>query len=322
MPHNIDAAADTLSIIVVNRNTSRLLSDCLRHIFESEVMKTLQVIVVDNGSTDDSVSMVREKFPDVLLIEAGRNLGFAKANNLGFDSSTGKSILLVNSDAMLRKDCASRLIRTMESNPSIGMVGPQLLNKDTTPQTSYEATPTLLTELVGRGILKVLFPRRYPGRNLRPSGPIEVETLIGAVILISREAWENMRGFDEAYFFFFEETDLAYRMRKSGLLVYHDPDARAVHLQGATAKKYNAAPRIEYYRSRYIFFRKRYGKPGEIILKTALTINLTLNTIVLGLGTILTLGRSREIKEKFFQRLSLWIWHIKGFPKESGLPRD
>ncbi len=322
MPNTIDPAADTLSIIVVNRNTSGILADCLRHIYESEVMKNLQVIVVDNGSSDDSVSLVRKNFPDALLIEAGRNLGFAKANNLGFESSDGKLILLVNTDAMLHKDCAARLIQTIESNPSIGMVGPQLLNQDTTPQTSYEATPTLLTELVGRGILKALFPRRYPGRNLRPSGPIGVETLIGAVILIRREAWESMRGFDESYFFFFEETDLAYRMRKSGLLVYHDPSARAVHLQGATAKKYNAAPRIEYYRSRYIFFRKKYGRLGETILKTALTLNLTLNTIFLGLGTIITFGRSREMKEKFFQRSSLWIWHIKCFPEESGLPRD
>ena len=322
MSHKTDSSTDTLSVIVVNRNTSGLLLDCLRHIYESEVSKNLEVIVVDNGSTDDSVSLVRKNFPNAIMIEAGRNLGFAMANNLGFKSSMGGFILLVNTDAMLHKDCAARLLQTIESNPSIGMIGPQLLNRDSTLQTSYEATPTLLTELVGRGVLKVLFPRRYPSRNLKASGPIEVETLIGAVIMISREAWQTMHGFDESYFFFFEETDLAYRMRKSGLLVYHDPEAMAVHLQGATAKKYQAAPRIEYYRSRYIFFRKRYGRAGEIVLKIALAANLTLNTIVLGLGAIVTLGRSREMNEKFLQRSSLWIWHVKGFPKESGLPRD
>ena len=322
MSRKTDSSTDTLSVIVVNRNTSGLLLDCLRHIYESGGVKNLEVIVVDNGSTDDSVSSVRKNFPNAIVIEAGRNLGFAMANNLGFKSSTGGFILLVNTDAMLRRDCAARLLKTIQSFPSIAMIGPQLLNKDTTLQTSYEATPTLLTELVGRGLLKVLFPRRYPGRSLKPSGPIEVETLIGAVIMIRREAWEKVHGFDESYFFFFEETDLAYRMRQSGLLVYHDPEAMAIHLQGATAKKYQAAPRIEYYRSRYIFFRKRYGRVGEIILKIALTANLTLNTIFLGLGSIATLGRSREINEKFFQRSSLWIWHVKGFPRESGLPRD
>lgn len=315
-------SSESLSTIVVNRNTSALLRDCLRHVYESDVDKTVEVIVVDNGSNDDSVDMVNKEFPQAHVIKAGRNLGFAKANNLGFESSSGDFILLVNTDAVLQKDCVARLVRTMESNQSIGMVGPQLLNQDGSRQTSFEATPTLLTELLGRGLLKIFFPKLYPNRHVQLEGPLEVETLIGAVILLRRKSWEAMGGFDESYFFFFEETDLAYRMRKSGWLVYHDPGAKAFHLQGATAKKYNVAPRIEYYRSRYIFFRKRYGRAGEMLLKAALTMNLTLNTIFMGLGVILTLGRSRDLNEKFVQRFSLWIWHIKGFRAESGLPRD
>lgn len=314
--------SEILSIIIVNRNTSGLLLDCLKHIYQSASPKVLEVIVVDNGSSDGSVSGVRSNFPEVRIIEAKCNLGFARANNLGFRSATGDLILLVNTDAMLERDCVSEMVSFMEANPSVGMLGPQLLNRDGSRQTSYEATPTLLTELVGRGVLKILFPKRYPNRNLELSRPVEVETLIGAVILIRRTAWETMGGFDEDYFFFFEETDLSFRMRKSGWLVCHDPAAKAVHLQGATAKTYKAAPRIEYYRSRYAFFRKMYGRTSELCLKMALTLNLTLNSVFLGMAALFALGQSRKLNEKFSQRLSLWLWHIKGFPLGAGLPRD
>lgn len=318
----IHSQSEILSIIIVNRNTSGLLLECLKHIYQSRSSRILEIIVVDNGSTDKSVSEVRYSFPDVRIIEAKCNLGFARANNLGFRSATGDLILLVNTDAMLERDCVSELVSFMEKTPSVGMLGPQLLNRDGSRQTSYEATPNLLTELVGRGVLKILFPKRYPNRNLELSRPVEVETLIGAVILIRRTAWESMRGFDEDYFFFFEETDLSFRMRKSGWLIYHDPLAKAVHLQGATAKTYNAAPRIEYYRSRYVFFGKMYGRTSELCLKMALTLNLTFNSVFLGMAALFTFGQSRKLNEKFFQRLSLWLWHLKGFPSGAGLPRD
>lgn len=314
--------SEILSIIIVNRNTSGLLLECLKHIYESRSSRVLEVIVVDNGSTDGSVSEVRANFPEVRIIEAKCNLGFAKANNLGFGIATGDLVLLVNTDAMLERDCVRELVSFMETNPSVGMLGPQLLNQDGSRQTSYEATPTLLTELVGRGVLKILFPKRYPNRNLELSRPVEVETLIGAVILIRRTAWESMGGFDEDYFFFFEETDLSFRMRKSGWLVYHDPVAKAVHLQGATAKTYRAAPRIEYYRSRYTFFRKMYGRPSELCLKMALILNLTLNSLFLGMTALFAFGQSRKLNEKFSQRLSIWLWHVKGFPSDAGLPRN
>lgn len=318
----IQTTPRTLSVIVVTRNTSDLLLNCLKQIYESDLSMKLEVIVVDNGSSDGSAAMVRSHFPQVILIEAGCNLGFARANNLAFQNSTGEYILLVNTDAMLEKECASRLVGVMEKDRSVGMVGPQLLNSDGSRQTSFEATPTLLTELVGRGVLKIFFPKRYPGRKVELRVPEEVETLIGAVILIRRTAWKSVQGFDEGYFFFFEETDMALRMRQSGWTVYHNPLARSVHLQGATAKNYNAAPRIEYYRSRYLFFRKMYGRASELALKVALTLNLTLNTLVLGMVALVCLGKSRKLNDRYFQRSAIWLWHVRGFPSSAGLPRN
>jgi GT2 family glycosyltransferase len=310
-----------VTFIVVNRNTADLLLDCLEHIFRSVLPDRPEAIVVDNGSTDDSVARVKARYPEIKVIEAGKNLGFAAANNRAVKEARGSLLMLVNTDAMLEPDCATTLIRLMDSDPRIGMVGPQLLNPDGSPQTSYEAVPTLATETLNRSLLKRMFPQRFPHRSRVLTGPIEVEALIGAVMLLRREAFDRVGGFDEDYFFFLEETDLALRMRGAGWKVVHEPRARAAHLQGGTAKTYQAAARIEFYRSRYLFFDKHYGKLAHAVLKTALVANLTLNVVVLGAACVLTLTRIPSLWGTFRLRKDLWHWHVQGCPEGMGLPR-
>jgi len=306
----------------VNRNTADLLLDCLEHVFRSRLDREPHVIVVDNGSTDDSVARAKASFPDVHVIEAGRNLGFAAANNRALEVAEGNFLLLVNTDAMLESDCAAKLLGLMVEDSRVGMSGPQLLNDDGTAQTSYEAVPTPATETLNRSLLKRIFPSRFPGKNRRLSAPEPVESLIGAVMMIRRDALEELGGFDEDYFFFLEETDLAVRMRKAGWKVIHEPRARAVHLQGATAATYKASARIEFYRSRYLFFRKHYGAVTAGFLKSVLFANLFLNVVVLGAVTLFTLGKVPGPADRFRVRADLWKWHLKGCPPGSGLPRD
>lgn len=313
----------SLSVIVVNRNTSELLLKCLDHIFSSSLSECFSVVVVDNGSTDDSVAKVRSLYPHVTVIEAGRNLGFARANNVALERS-GRSefILVVNTDALLEKDCASLLLDLMRAQPRAGIAGPQLLNVDGSRQTSYEAIPTLATETLNRSLLKRLFPRRFPGKNRSVNGPEPVEAVIGAVMIMRRQAVEQLGGFDEDYFFFLEETDLALRMQKAGWSVLHHPIARAVHLQGATAVLHGAGSRIEFYRSRYVFFRKHYGKLSTGVLKSVHTANLGLNVLALGATVLMTAGKSNKLLQKFKVRNELFKWHLQGCPAGPGLPRD
>jgi GT2 family glycosyltransferase len=295
---------------------------CLAHVYDSDLPQPPEVIVVDNGSTDDSVKRVREAYPEVIVIEAGRNLGFAAANNRAFEKASGGFMLLVNTDALLERDCAGKLLTLMEGDSRIGMAGPQLLNDDGSPQTSFEAVPTLATETLNRSLLKRLFPKRYPGKGRVFTAPESVEALIGAVMMIRRDALDELQGFDEDYFFFLEETDLAVRMRKAGWKVVHEPAAKAVHLQGATAKTYQAASRIEFYRSRYLFFHKHYGPAAMKALKTVMTANLTLNALGLGVATAATLGRVHSVAGQFRVRSQLWKWHLSGCPEGWGLPRE
>jgi hypothetical protein len=311
-----------LSFIVINRNTAALLVKCLDHIFRSDLQQKPAVIVVDNGSSDNSVALVKDRYPDVTVIEAGRNMGFAAANNMAVQSAKGDFVVLVNTDALLERSCAQSLLDLMKADPHVGMAGPQLLNADGSPQTSYEAAPTIWTETLNRSLLKRLFPSRFPGKTRKPSEPEQVETLIGAVMMIRRQAMEQLGGFDEDYFFFLEETDLAVRMRQAGWKVIHDPRARAIHLQGATAKDYHASARIEFYRSRYLFFRKHYSVRAMRILKGVIMANLTLNVFALGLASLLTLGTAEKITARYRVRADLWKWHLRGCPEGFGLPRD
>ena len=311
-----------LSVIVVNRNTADLLIQCLDHIFRSALAQLPEVVVIDNGSTDASADRVREKFPNAMVREAGSNLGFARANNIALAGTTGEFLLLVNTDALLDRDCAGNLLNLMTTTPHLGMAGPQLVNADGSLQTSYEAIPTLATETLNRSLLKRLFPRRFPGKAIHLSEPQQVEALIGAVMMIRREALVQMGGFDEDFFFFLEETDLALRMRRSGWLVMHHPQAKAIHLQGETAKAYRIGARVEFYRSRYTFFRKHYGLLSTFFLKCVLTANLTLNVLFLGAAHVITVGKSQKIEDIFRVRAALWIWHLRGCPKGAGLPRE
>jgi len=318
----VESGTESLSCIVVNRNTADLLITCLERLFASELDHEPEVVVVDNGSTDDSVGRVRARFPQVEVLEAGKNLGFSAAVNRGVKRSNRELILVVNTDALLDGDCCRTLAELMMTVPKVGMTGPQLLNEDGSFQTSYEAVPTLATETLNRSLLKRLFPSRFPSKTRRLFAPEPVEALIGAVVMIRRIALEQLGGFDEDYFFFLEETDLALRMRMAGWTVMHDPRARAVHLQGATANTFQSAARIEFYRSRYIFFRKHHGFPSELFLKAVLTANLFLNSLFLGLLAVATLGKVPRIRDRFRVRTDLLAWHLRGCPQSAGLPRD
>lgn len=316
-PHKTD-----ISVIIVNRNGSEILSKCLDHIFNSDCSHMMEVIVVDNGSSDDSCAMVKSNFPGVHLIEAGKNLGFSKANNLAAEASKGRRLLLVNSDAMLERDCAAKLNGLMEDDPEIAMAGPQLLNEDRSRQTSFEAIPSLATEILNRSLLKALFPHKYPSKKQKFDQPTMVPALIGAVMMIDSNTLKSLNGFDEDYFFFLEETDLALRMTKKGFKIIHVPHARALHLHGATASKYKSSARIEFYRSRYIFFRKHYGPLRETILRTAMILNLALNVIILGSANVATLSLNENLRARFKMRFDVLKWHILGRPENWGLPRD
>lgn len=308
-----------LSVVIVNWNTRELVLESLRCLYMARGALSMEVFVVDNGSRDSSVQAVRAAFPEVIVIEKERNLGFAKANNEALRRAVGRYFLLLNTDVMVYEEAVAALVEFMAENPQVGVVGAQLLNPDGTMQNSFDNFPTLLSEGLNKSLLRILFPKRFPSKRTSLSSSIEVECVIGACMMVRRETVDDVGLMDEDYFFFMEETDWCYRMRQKGWKVYLIPHARAVHLQGGTADRVKAQAKVEYYRSRYLFFEKYRGRFSTGILWGILVFKLLINVFVNGLICLCTFFRYGGVCRRTVINWKLFVWHILLCPDSYGL---
>lgn len=302
-----------ISIIIVNWNTQNLLRDCLQSINDTVRDVTFEIIVVDNASDDGSVLMLREEFPGVTLIENRENRGFGAANNQAFAIMRGTYALLLNTDIVLTDNAIFELFSFMETHPVTAMAGGQLLNRDGSKQNSIANFPTLLTLVTNISLLEYLFPKRFPSKRYMHTEPIVIESAIGACLIVRKKAMDEVGIFDERYFFFFEETDWAYRMRSAGWKIYHVPSAMIYHLQGQSIGR-NVRSRIEYYRSRYHFFKKWKGRPYTIAIYIVIILRLMANWSLTTLANMVTLFMNGGIRNKWIVYSQLILWHLKGCP--------
>ncbi len=304
-----------ISFVIVNRDTRELLLDCISSIYLSVSPASFEIFVVDNGSSDRSLEGVRQVFPEVRCIENDRNLGFARANNQAIRQASGKHLVLLNTDAVLTPSAITTISSFMDSNQDVAICGGQLLNSDGSLQNSIANYPTLATELLSKSLLRRMFPKRYPGKEVRFEHPVEVETIIGACMVVSKKAIDQVGMLDEDFFFFFEETDWCHAMEKSGWRVMFHPESRIYHLQGQTAKKVNIAARVEYWRSRYIYFRKHHSMTTRVLLATGLMGKLFFSV----LGQLLTAPMSLNARSRLRVNTTLIVWHLLGCPAGWGL---
>ena len=302
-----------ITIVIVNWNTRDLLRNCLESIYKTVRNITFEIIVVDNASRDDSVAMLGEEFPDVSIIENSENRGFATANNQAFAVMRGRYALLLNTDTVLTENAVHELFAFMENHDEAAMAGGQLLNRDESRQNSIANFPTILTLLANTSLLEYLFPRRFPSKRYEHKEPLEVESVIGACMLVRKKAMDEVGIFDERYFFFFEETDWAFQMRTAGWKIYHVPSALIYHLQGQSIGG-DIRSRIEFYRSRYKFFNKWKGRSYNAAVSLVVFIRLIVNWLLTSAGGILTTGMNREIRDKWVVYSRLILWHLKGCP--------
>jgi GT2 family glycosyltransferase len=310
-----------LSVVIVTRNTCTLTCAAVRSVLESQDTLRKAVIVVDNGSTDDTPVVVRREFPSASYLRSEANLGFAAANNLGVGRAQGEILLLLNSDARLKPNTVGEVVSWMRQHPECGVAGVQLLNPDGSRQNSIANLPSLATELLNKSLLRRLFPRRFPGKEHRFAEPLEVESVIGACMFIRTGVWKALGGFDERFFFFLEETDFCRQVRAHGWKVCHLPQAQAWHAQGQSAGQTPASVRIEYWRSRYAYFRKNSGRLTRGVLRIGLCLRLFADWLASGLAVVATAGRSARWRQRWNLTSALWRWHFRKCPIEMGLPR-
>ncbi|MGD1992885.1 MAG: glycosyltransferase family 2 protein [Anaerolineae bacterium] len=257
-----------VSIIVVNWNTRDLLASCLESLFRTAEALPFDVWVVDNGSTDGSVEMVRRAFPRVELVVNAENEGFARASNRGIDQSEGRYVLLFNTDAQATPGAIEAMFTLAETQPRAGIVGARLLNADGSFQASHTPFPTLGQEfLMLTGLGRLLFGPSYPSRGPDVGrGPRVVDYVEGACMLVRRRAIDEVGGLDEGYFMYAEEVDWCYAMSQAGWQVWYQPAATVVHLGGGSSQHRMPQREADLYRSRVRFFRKHYGRSAARML--------------------------------------------------------
>ncbi len=310
------------SVLIVSRNTRELTLAAVRSVLASEPEGSWEVIVADNGSTDGTVAALQEVTGSVRVLEPGRNLGFAAANNLAAREATGEYLLLLNSDARVDAGVLREAVEWMRAHPEVGVLGAQLLNEDGSKQNSIASELSPVTELLNKSLLRRLFPGRFPGKEHAMGGPTEVDSVIGAFMVVPKRLWERLGGMDERFFLFLEETDFCRQVREAGLKVVHHPGVRVWHRQGGSAAGVHIPARIEYWRSRYAYAAKHFSPGSRRMLAVGLAIRLMVDILVQGAAAGLTLGRHRRTRAKLALDVALVRWHLLGRPEWMGIPRQ
>ncbi len=280
-----------LGIVIVNWNTRDLLRDCLRSVAASQGDFTDRVVVVDNASADGSADMVRAEFPDVTLIASAENEGYSRANNrglraLGFaqgcaDEDAPRYALALNPDTVLPPAALSDMLTYMDADATIGVAGPKLVlpdgSLDLACRRSFPTPEISFYRMVG---LSKLFPRsrrfgRYNLTYLDSDVETEVDSVVGAFMLVRRAAIQRVGLFDETFFMYGEDLDWAFRIKQAGWKVMYNPRVTVTHVKRAASRQSRRAQR-EFYRAMLLFYRKHYRQTTPWWLHSLILLGLAL----------------------------------------------
>jgi N-acetylglucosaminyl-diphospho-decaprenol L-rhamnosyltransferase len=280
-----------LSVIVVNWNTRDLLARCLASISANPPVATYEVWVVDNASTDGSRTSLQTDFQWVRLIANDQNVGFAGACNQAMRLTDGRYVLLLNADTAVADRCLDAMLGYMDSSPTVGLMGPALLDERGDVIPSWAAFPTLWSEIVG-----LHRRRREPVVSTRPGNlgrmGYQVDWLAGACLMTRRQAIEMVGYLDERFFLYSEETDWCLRMKSAGWSVVYYPGASVYHLEGASSRLVSQHSLFLLHRSKVLYARKHLGSFRAFVLKWVL-IGRLLAASVDAIGGPRGKGRSR-----------------------------
>ncbi len=314
-----------LSIIIVNYNVKEFLQNLIHSIEKASVNLNKEIIIVDNASDDGSVDFIKEKFPEIKLIANQQNFGFGKANNTGLKIAAGKYILLINPDTLVAEDTFEKMIEFFENNPEAGLAGCKILNPDGSLQLacrrSFPGPWTSFTKVSG---LSTLFSNskifaRYNLTYLDENKTYEVDAISGSFMMMRKEVYDKVGGFDEQFFMYGEDLDLCYRIQKSGFKVYYVHTTQIIHYKGESTKRSSIDETKVFYNAMHLFVKKHLSSSllVEIILRSAIAIRSVFAFVavrkLIFLSVILDFiffNLCLHLAEKTYLQFSVW----KGFP--------
>jgi GT2 family glycosyltransferase len=260
-----------VSLILVNYNSKEHLERCLASIKQNNKRHSLEIIVVDNASTDGSQAMVRAAHPEVTLIRNTNNLGFGKANNLGIQLAKGKYLLLLNNDTILNNDAIAALVKCLDNAPKAGIVACKVFEPDGKIQKNCRSFPlSPFDTMFGRASLfSKLFPsnpitKRTTLSDWDYNSPRQVDWVSGACMLIRRKVLDQIGLLDENYFMYWEDTDFCKRAKDAGWEIWFTPEGEIVHYSGQGGGKRPLSLKLytiyQMHRSAYYYFLKHHYK--------------------------------------------------------------
>jgi len=319
-----------LSIIIVNWNSTDYVLKCLRSVFQETKGIDFEVIVVDNASTDNGLSLIRERFPQVRVIESRSNLGFGGANNVGAEHAKAANLLFLNPDTIILGNAIATALGHLDKIKDAGAVGVRLVNPDMTVQTSaILRIPSIQNQLLSVEFLRTRFSRfRIFGTAplYSPSpGPSKVDAISGACMFVKRDAFEAAGGFDTRYFMYSEDVDLCKSLQANGFSVYYADDARVVHFGGTSTSKskvknFNVSMMKE---STYILLKKWRGKGYADLYKAAFLVAslFRLCALVLALPFALAVRKQAGVSWSIVKWEKILEWSAGFFHGPAGAQR-
>jgi len=272
---------------MVNYNTKDLTLEAVTSVFGSvqDPGFVVEVIVVDNASVDGSAPAIEERFPNVRVVRSEENIGFGRGNNLGATYATGDALFLLNTDTIVRPGAIEELYNTLVADPKRGIVGPFLENPDGSYQCSMLSFPTVWRTFCVFFWLDRLFPRvpLFADGMMTHADPLkehDVDVINGAAMMIRRELFEKIGGFDPEYFMYFEESDLCMRVAKLGFTAHYTPRAHVLHLISQSSRTHPWWFHHILRRSRMIYARKHMTPLERFAMATVVHVAYAFRIVI------------------------------------------
>jgi N-acetylglucosaminyl-diphospho-decaprenol L-rhamnosyltransferase len=277
-----------LSIIIVSWNVAELLAACLDSILASGVrvgaegtanVLTVEIIVVDSASSDDTVEMVKNRYPQVMLLPQRENVGFTRGNNIGLQAASGRYLLLLNPDTELVGNALQKMVAYLDAHRDVGIVGPYTMNTDGSYQSTRRRFPTLRTAFFESTWFQTYAPKalmdRFYVNEAAEDATLEVDWVQGSALMARREVWTQIGGLDEGYTMYSEELDWCKRATTAGWRVIYLGSAKILHHGGKSTEQVTANKHIYFQQSKLRYFRKYHGELTAQVLRLFLLSNYT-----------------------------------------------
>jgi len=271
-----------------------------------------EIIIVDNASSDSSINQISKIYPTIKVIKNDSNLGYGHAANQGINTGKGKYFLICNNDIVLPKNIFNELEELFLKEPRAGIISGQLINMNREIIRTSSKEPSLFSEFDGIGRID---------HSKDPHKISKVGILRGACLGVRKKMIDEIGGYDEDFFFYFEDTEWCIRANNQGWKVYLNPNIKVSHIGGASSNELYSQSRIEFYRSRIIFWKKIFPKHIVISLYVWNIPKLFLDLIFYSLISFITFGKNTRIKKKMIDRGIVLLWLFLGQPESWGLPK-